>query len=270
MTLAISIVLYHNGKELQKAIACILRSKIDLKLFLIDNSKTDELKNVNDDSRISYTFNNANLGYGAAHNIALKKSLAEQIKYHLVMNADVIFEEGTLEKIVDYMDRHHDVGALMPKVYYEDGSLQRLCKLLPTPFDLMGRRFLYNFKWAEARNRKYELHDFNHDFVLNTPSLSGSFMFLRTGVLETIGLFDERFFMYLEDYDLSRRINQSFKTLFFPEVAIVHTYNKGSYKSRKLLYMHMKSAIQYFNKWGWLMDKERERLNQEVLQRIVE
>ena len=74
--------------------------------------------------------------------------------------------------------------------------------------------------------------------------------------------------MYLEDIDLNRRIHCAYKTIFFPEAVVVHEYQKASYKNIKLLKAHIKSAIYYFNKYGWLFDKERKIVNAEVLKEI--
>ncbi|WP_431293713.1 glycosyltransferase [Pedobacter sp. P26] len=215
MSLAISIVLFENGDELDGAIESVLAINANLQLYLIDNSPTDLLKRYANDKRITYVYNGKNHGYGRAHNIALHHALNQKIKYHLVMNPDICFSGGTVEAIIKYMDANLEVGALIPRVYYESGRLQRLCKLLPTPFDLIGRRFLSNTQWAARQNAKYELNKFDYDKILNIPCLSGCFMFLRTAALEKTGLFDERFFMYLEDYDLARRINRFYRTVFF-------------------------------------------------------
>jgi len=265
MKLTISIVLYNNIEEVEEAVQCILKSSIPLKLFLIDNSETSSLKWDSYDSRIEYVFNNANIGYGSAHNIAIEKSMKLGLKYHLVMNPDITFKEGVLENIYNYMEGHPEVGSLMPLVYYKDGSIQRLCKLLPTPFDLLGRRFFNNSNWAMKQNERYELHNFDYNSILNTPCLSGCFMFTRLSALRDSGLFDPRYFMYLEDYDLNRRINKVSKTIFYPEVSIIHGHAKESYKNGRLLKIHIQSAIKYFNKWGWFFDSERKRINQEVL-----
>jgi len=265
MSIGVSIVLYHNGDEIEKTINCVLNSKLDIKLFLIDNSETNSLERFATDSRIEYIFNNQNIGYGSAHNIGIKRSQKQGVGYHLVMNPDITFENGTLEAVFEYMEAHLDVGSLMPCVFYEDGSIQRLCKLLPTPFDLIGRRFMGNTNWAKKQNARYELHDFDYNSILNTPCLSGCFMFVRTNVFEKSGLFDPRYFMYLEDYDLIRRINRNSKTIFYPGVSIIHGHAKESYKNGRLLKIHIQSAIKYFNKWGWFFDKERKIINQEVL-----
>jgi len=86
-------------------------------------------------------------------------------------------------------------------------------------------------------------------------------MFLRTEVLKKIGLFDENIFMYLEDTDLNRRIHGKYKTIFYPKVEVVHEYAKESYENKKLLMFHIRSAIYYFNKWGWVFDKRRDEIN---------
>lgn len=269
-SLSISIVLYNiKKKQIGDLIECILNVSINLRLFLIDNSETDELNCLSIDTRVNYIFNNANIGYGAAHNIGIRKSMELGCQYHLIMNPDVIFKEGTLESIYAYMESHPNIGSLMPKVFYEDGSLQRLCKLLPTPFDLIGRRFFSHTNWAKEQNKKYELHDFDYDSILNTPCLSGCFMFVRTSVLQKSGLFDPRYFMYLEDYDLTRRIHKVAETIFYPEVSIIHGHAKESYRNGKLLRIHMQSAIKYFNKWGWFFDKERKNLNRKVLDKVT-
>lgn len=93
------------------------------------------------------------------------------------------------------------------------------------------------------------------------PSLSGCFMFLRSTALKEAGLFDERFFMYMEDVDLCRRIGAVSQTVFFPGCSVIHGYSKGSYKSARLFRLHLGSAIRYFNKWGWVFDRDRRERN---------
>jgi GT2 family glycosyltransferase len=94
-------------------------------------------------------------------------------------------------------------------------------------------------------------------------------MFLRLETLAKHSLFfDERYFMYCEDFDLMRRIHRVAKTLYYPKVTIVHNHAKESYKSRKMLLTHIKSAIKYFNKFGWFFDKDRRAMNRKILEEI--
>lgn len=273
MKLSASIVLYQTDlTPLKKVIDSYFACKSEaLQLFLVDNSPTDVLKSVvtmYPDKEIYYIFNNENMGYGKAHNIAIKKSMEQGLSYHIVLNPDIVIQEGALEKLTFYMNEHPEVGNIMPKIIYPNGQLQYLCKLLPSPIDLIFRRFIPFKKWRDKINQKYELHSFRYDKKINIPNLSGCFMFLRTEALEKVGLFDENIFMYLEDIDLNRRIHRAYKTIFFPEAVVVHEYQKASYKNIKLLKAHIKSAIYYFNKYGWFFDKERRIINAQTLQEI--
>lgn len=266
--LTCSIVLYHNDEaEIKKAINSLLQSSLSIKLFLVDNSKTDELKKLADAKNIEYIFNNENAGFGKAHNTALLKAVPLS-SYHLILNPDIAFSTGVLEDIHAFMEKNKQVGQLLPKVFYDNGDLQKLCHLLPRPFDLLGRRFFNGHGWAKKLNDKYELKGFNYDQCVNIPNLSGCFMFMRNAVLQKTKYFDERYFMYLEDVDLTRRVHAVSETIFYPYVDIIHKYEKESYSNPVLLRYHINSAIRYFNKWGWLIDKERSRINNAALERL--
>ncbi len=262
-----SIVLYNtNHEQLRKVISSFFSTRLQVKLYLVDNSPTDALKYFSElDSRIVYIFNNANLGYGAAHNIAIRKSIEENVPYHLVLNPDIYFEPGVLETLYDYMEKHPDVGNVMPKVLYPNGEIQYLCKLLPTPMDLIVRRFIPFRKIKEKMNERYELRWTGYDKEMNIPYLSGCFMFLRVESLKKVGLFDERFFMYPEDIDLTRRLHEKFKTIYYPKVIIIHDHAKESYINGKMLFIHIKNIVKYFNKWGWFFDTKRRKINHTVI-----
>ncbi len=265
-----SIVLYKNDPEiLKQSIYSFLNTQLPTKLYLIDNSPTDELKNIVIDERIEYISNPSNPGFGAAHNIAIKKTLESGTKYHLVLNPDIYFEAGTIEGIISFMDLNETVGNLMPKVYYPDGSIQYLCKLLPTPFDWIGRRFLPLKKVVEKRNELFELRFTGYNKTMEVPYLSGCFMFLRLATIKEVGFFDENIFMYGEETDLCRRmVSKGYKTVFYPEVSITHLFAKGSHKSFRLTWIGIKSALYYFNKWGWFFDNERNKINQATLEKL--
>lgn len=268
--LTASIVAYKNNADvIAHAIHSFLTATTHSTLFLIDNSPTDRLKYLAYDKRIRYHHNEKNIGFGRGHNIALRSVLSTS-RYHLVLNPDVYFDADVIWKIYAFMEEHPDVGHLMPKVFYPSGDVQHLCKLLPSPRTLLLRRFL-NFlsHELEKENEQYELHGSGYDKIMDVPFLSGCFMFLRTAALQKVGLFDERFFLYTEDTDLSRRIHRHFRTVFFPEVTIYHHHERGSYKSFGLMLNNIFSAIRYFNKWGWMRDQERDFFNHRALTQIA-
>ena len=258
-----SIVLYKTKlTDLKTVLRCAVESCIDV-IYVIDNSPTDALRQevlAFDSQKIVYIHGHGNIGYGAGNNIGIEKAIASGSKYHVVLNADIIFEPEVIKSLKVFMDRHNDIGQLLPKVTYPDGSLQRLCKLLPTPLDIFGRRVL-PAKMVESRNAEYEMHFTDYEHVRNCPILSGCFMFLRTDVLKEVGVFDDRFFMYFEDFDLMRRIHAVAKTVYYPEVTIIHNHAAEHRTNKTLLKISVQSAVKYFNKWGWLFDSERRRVN---------
>lgn len=261
-----SIVLYkHTVSEIAPLVELLNQSEVVSEVFLLDNSPepNKDFKSL----AATYIFNNKNLGYGAAHNIAIRKTMAENLTYHLVLNPDISFDPVILEKIVHYMNNNANIGHLMPKVFYPHGEIQYLCKLIPTPFDLFFRRFLPE-AWTKKRTEKFEMRSFGYDKIMDVPYLSGCFMFLRIAALNDIGLFDERYFMYPEDIDLTRRMHAKHRTVFYPEVSIIHHHAKSSYLSLKMLFIHLWNISKYFNKWGWIFDKERRRINKKILSNL--
>jgi hypothetical protein len=167
-----------------------------------------------------------------------------------------------LEELYALMEANPRVGWTMPRVKYPDGSEQQLCKRLPAPQDLIARRFgLASFSLFRTRQHGYQCRDLDLSMVRNVPCLSGCFMFLRTAAICEIGGFDERYFLYMEDFDYARRMGETWDTVYYPHVTIAHRHDQGSYRSWKLLGRHVRSAIQYYNKWGWIRDPERAAIN---------
>lgn len=253
-----SIVLYQNDiKILKKAIDSILNLKLNFTLFLIDNSPTNDLSFNFHHDRIIYIHNPENPGFGASHNIAIKNSFILNSKFHVVLNPDVYFEVPELDKIVNFMNENENVGLLMPKILFPNGDYQYLCKTNPTFFDLFARGFLPKiFKNIfKTRLNRYEYRD--HDLtenIFNIPYLSGCFMFFRTSILQRTELFDENIFMYLEDADITRRILKISQTVYFPHSTVYHHYSGLTHKKWKYKFITIKSAITYFNKWGWVLN----------------
>ena len=99
-----SIVIYNcDAAMLDRTVACFLETRLDVELILVDNSPGDAFRGRWQDPRITYIYNGRNLGLGAAQNIAIAQSLAKKPKYHLVLNPDIYFEPGALEKLFQYM-----------------------------------------------------------------------------------------------------------------------------------------------------------------------
>lgn len=264
LMITISIITYKTEiKELQKCLES-LRTEMVSKIYVIDNSQQDYLKKFCERIEKVKYIPNENVGYGAAHNIAIRKVMDSGATYHLVLNSDVYFEPNALERITEYMDNNEDIAMVQPNIVYPNGEMQYTCRLLPTPANLIFRRFLPK-KMVEGMNYRYMLKMFDHKSELNVPYHQGSFMFFRVECFKKVGLFDERYFMYPEDIDITRRMHKYYRTMFWPGVTVVHAHRAASYKSKKMLKIHMWNMIKYFNKWGWFFDGERRRWNKELL-----
>ena len=267
--LNVSIVLYRPDWEQVSALThALLQSQRVNRVCWIDNSPQATEQLPLQSERIQYQHNFTNLGYGAAHNIAIRESIYDNIPFHLVINPDIILDSKELDRMLDFVSQNPLVGSLMPKVTYPNGQLQYLCKLLPTPLDVFGRRFL-PASWTAQRNHQYEMRASGYDKIMNIPYLSGCFMLLRTEAVKQARLFDERFFMYPEDMDLTRRIHRNYLTVYFPHATIIHNHEKASYKSLKMLWIHMINMCRYFNKWGWVRDKERQLFNDTAIREYL-
>lgn len=265
--ITVSIVTYKTEtEELQKCLNS-LQSELVSKIYVVDNSRQKYIEDFcKGKDKVKY-IPDKNVGYGAAHNIAIKNAISDGSQYHLVLNSDVYFAPSALQKLSDYMDAKKDVAMVQPNVIYPNGEIQYTCRLLPTPANLIFRRFLPK-KMVEGMNYRYMLKKFDHKTELNVPYHQGSFMFFRVECFEKVGLFDERYFMYPEDIDITRRMHKHFRTMFWPGVTVVHAHRAASYKSKKMLKIHMWNMCKYFTKWGWIFDGERSRWNRELLNEL--
>tara|TARA_B110000902_G_scaffold264484_1_gene346111 strand:- start:146 stop:982 length:837 start_codon:yes stop_codon:yes gene_type:complete len=264
--LSVSLVMYRNSiEELTVAIQSVLKSSLVEKVFLIDNSPEDSLKVLRnlDNSRIEYFFQNDNLGFGKAHNVAIRKARLLNFNYHLVINPDISVEKDILGSMIEFMKSDSNVGMMMPQILNYDGSVQYLPKLLPSPLSLVLRKLKFYY-FAEHIN-KYELRKANRYAIINVPVISGCFTLFNMRALDKVGLYDDRFFMYFEDWDLSRRVHTHYKALYYPLVSVNHGYKSGANSNLRLFRIFIQSAIRYFNKWGWFYDVEKRLINRKTL-----
>ena len=266
-----SIVLYNTPKnQVETVLQSVSNSRIIEKLYVIDQSPNDWWRTVTNDYSFIRYVHNENMGYGAGHNLAIKKAMEDGSIYHVVMNPDISFEPYVLSSLIEYMDNNRDVSYILPKVKYLNGDLQYLCRRLPTPIDLFARRFGTSSRLMQDIDARYSLKKFSYNKIINPPCLSGCFMFLRIQTLVEYNLlFDDNFFMYFEDFDLIRRIHKVSKTIYYPHVEIIHNHAREAHMNKKMFWIFVKSLIKYFNKWGWFFDKERKLWNQEIEKEIA-
>ncbi len=262
--ITVSIVTYKTDLgELAKCLAS-LESPLVRRIYVVDNSSMTEIRDFCANYPLVEYIASENNGFGAGHNQAIRRAMTSGVKYHIVLNSDVYFEPENLKRLVDYMDVNEDVAQVQPNIVYPNGEKQYTCRLLPSPVNLIFRRFIPG-RMAERMNNRYLLKFADHSREMNIPYHQGSFMLFRTECFEKVGLFDESFFMYPEDIDITRRMHRHYRTMYYPGVTIVHAHRAESYKNKKMLKIHIFNMIKYFNKWGWIFDSERSRVNKALL-----
>lgn len=201
-----------------------------------------------------------NVGFGAGNNLALKKARGE---YVMLLNPDVVVFAGELEKLVRFMDDHPDVAFAGPGLHNPDGSRQDSCYRFPSPLIPVYRRTLLGrTPWGRRAVDQYLMRG---ALVFDRPSevdaLMGSAIIMRRKALDGIGLFDENFFMYMEEVDICRRAwKQGWRVAYVPHARFVHYHHRESRidwpwqaLTHKPARAHITSALYYF--WKYRKDK---------------
>ena len=252
LDLTASIVTYNSDfNKLSKTIDTFNQCTLKKELIIHDNNSKPTYREALNNLEVTTILDGPNKGFGFGHNRAFGKS--NESKYHLILNPDVEIPVNTLEKMISFMDQNKDIGLLSPKILFPDGRMQYLNKRNPTFFNLFARRFFPAFfkKCTPIKKKMdyYIMLDKGYNCNYEVPYLSGCFMLFRAKAFKKINGFDEGFFMYLEDADITRRAGQISKCFYFCDASIIHYWQKGSYKSWKLTWISIKSSFYYFNKW---------------------
>ncbi len=238
---SVIIVSYKVRYYIEQCLYSVLRSVPDAEIFVVDNDSADGSVEFlrKRFPQVEVIDNGCNAGFGKANNIALAKATG---RYVLFLNPDTVVAERTIPGCIEYMDAHPDTGAVGVRMQYGDGHFAlESRRSLPTPsvafwhMTGIGRLFSHSRVFA-----KYHLSYLDRDRECRIDVVSGAYMFIRKEALDKIGGFDEAFFMYGEDIDLSYRIlQQGYKNCYLP-LPIVHykgeSTNKTSYRYAKVFY----------------------------------
>jgi GT2 family glycosyltransferase len=261
MTITASLVLYRNAPDLfEEAIRSVLESDVESILSIVDNSPDPLTSRYFNHPRVIYEHAAANLGFGAAHNRAFA-AVSSRSNVHFIINPDISFGPKVLGALANIFVQDLTVMAAMPAIHDDDDVPQNLCKALPTPVNLIVRRFVPFRGIRNAIDRTYEFRNLPTQGLVDIPNLSGCFLGIRSTAFTKVGGFDEGFFMYMEDIDLVRRLGNQGRTVYVPTTKIHHGHARSSYRFGRLMFVHIRSALRYFHKWGWLYDRTRRARN---------
>ncbi|GAA5180702.1 glycosyltransferase family 2 protein [Niveibacterium umoris] len=259
--LAISIVIYRpDAQLLAQTVASVLTSAAQIpdcstRLVLVSNDDGSAgariVAETSPSAEVLHLSGHGNVGYGAGHNMALH---AVESDFHLILNPDVVVDTQALAAAVDFMRHHPDVVMLSPDARCPTTSGRLfLCRRMPRWSVLFARGFVP----ARFRRRlrpaldHYEMRDVLGDTLLwDPPLVSGCFMLARTHALREIRGFDERYFLYFEDYDLSLRLRSQGRIVWHPSVRIWHSGGGAAKKGLRHQWMFVRSALRFRKKWG--------------------
>jgi len=244
-----AIVTYNGGEKAIKACKCVVENtkKLPLDFYVIDNASSDGTAEAAEQlCGVKVLRQNKNLGFGAAHNKVLNEEMG---KYHFVINPDISFSTDILSELAEFMENNPDIVMCCPKILNEDGSEQHLPKERPTAKRLfLGRLAPLGGVFKKIRT-EYTWADRVTDTVSDVDFCTGCFFVIKSEVFKKLGGFDERFFMYQEDVDLTLRAKEYGRTVINPQIAVTHLWERESAKSIKYLLIHTKSAIKFLRKW---------------------
>jgi len=250
------IIVNWNTRDLLKLCLESIPAKtrrIFYEIIVIDNASSDGSAEMveRDFPEVRLIKNKENRGFGRANNQGLSGAKG---KYILFLNSDVAVNEGCLDELFDFMEKNPSVGASSCQLTFPDGSLQHSCRTFPTfkVFFLMLLGFRQLFPRMKMF-RDYLMLDWDHGDVREVDQIMGSFMLVRKDVLDGIGSFDERYWMYFEEVDLCLRMKKAgWKIVHYPYVSAIHFLSRSSqqWEKRKRVREFQTSMLKYFRKNG--------------------
>ena len=243
------------------------KPQAEIVLYLVDNSDKpnrdqhlySELKKKIVDSNLAVHIvqGHGNIGFGAGHNLVISRLNST---YHLILNPDVILDENCLTTGINYLERHPQTAIVSPFATGSDGHKQYLCKTYPALLTFLVRGFVPGFLkpvFAE-RMARYEMRYMTElEPTTGIPIVSGCFMLCRTKFLQQVKGFDNNYFLYFEDFDLSLRLRKIADIAYVPMMRITHSGGHAAGKGYRHLLMFLQSAIYFFNSHGWRVFKQQ-------------
>jgi N-acetylglucosaminyl-diphospho-decaprenol L-rhamnosyltransferase len=254
--LSVVLVSYNTAHLLKRLFATLDRATGNLKLQIIavDNASTDNSVEILEREYPTVTLikNSKNVGFGRANNQAIAHVKG---RHTLLLNTDAFLAPDSLEKTVTFMEEHPRCGVLGVKLVNEDGQLQPSCRYFPTPWNVfLQKTGLSRFF---PTSRLIDDLSWDHASVRQCDWVPGCFYLIRGKVLEQLGLFDPRFFLYYEEIDHCRSVKTAgWEVIYYPDTEVVHiggeSAKSGSTISdvgRQISPLQIESELLYFRKY---------------------
>ena len=240
-----------NTKELLRKCLTSIREHaghFQVQVVVLDNASEDGSADMVESCfpEVILVRNDENVGFAKGHDLMLPYS---QGRFHVLVNSDIEIKPGCLEHIYNLMIQDRFIGVLGPQIVGPDGKIQPSCRRLPSLkllfWDALGLGKLLG-GWFNP----YHMASFDHLSSRKVQQVMGSFFVIRASIFPTVGFLDTRFFMYFEEVDYCKRVQEKGYSVFFDADAQV--YHEGGASSRNVKVMTirrtMRSMHQYFKK----------------------
>ena len=225
---------------------------ISTQVIVIDNNSTDGSKAILEKYRDRYLLimNDVNVGFGRANNQALKHLQGE---YVLLLNTDAFLERNSLLVTIDWMKKHQSIAILGVKLVNNEGELQPSARFFPNPINLFLNRIGFDF--FDKLIPMVDQPDFNFNKTISCDWVPGCFLLTRKKIIDELGLFDPRFFMYYEEVDFCKKVkSQGGNVVYYPETTVKHIGGesaKGDFSltsQRQVSKFQLESEVLYIRK----------------------
>ena len=253
MNLSIIIVTWNTKRIVRECLESLANhtKNPNTEIIVVDNASSDGTSQLIREHfpQVQLCQNDTNLGFARANNIGIRLSTG---RYVCLVNSDVVVPAGCLEKMVQYMEQHPDIGMLGPKMLLPQGTIGQSCFRFPSVWNWFCRALALDRLFRGSRLLGgFLMTDFGYDRVTDVDVLTGWFWMLRREALNHVGLLDECFFMYGEDIDWSRRFHKAgWRVVFYPEAEAVHYCAASSSNAPTRFYVEMNRAnMQYFQRY---------------------
>lgn len=270
--LSVIIVSHNHGHYLPACLRALSPERQDaaVEVLVVDNVSTDDTQAVVAGFPWATLMRNTTRqGFAANNNQALRVARGRHV---MLLNPDTEAEAGALDKLTAFLDAHPRVGLCGPQLRFPDGAIQPSCRRFPTPASVLARRTpLRRWLWRSSLNNRHLMADLDHTRTQPVDWLLGACLVVRRPFLETVGLLDAGFFLYVEDIDWGWRAHAAgWEVMYYPEARIIHHHLAVS--DRRLFsrnsWWHLQSMWRYYRKHlapGWLrLNAPAERLAPEA------
>jgi GT2 family glycosyltransferase len=251
-----SIVIYQPQLDALRAALASCETCSDLQQgIVVDNGASESAKAlVAQFPRFRYALNpRGNVGFGNAHNFAFSE--LPKAAFHAVINPDVRFVPDAIVHLIEALSNAPNILLAGPALFNADGSRQYLCKRYPSIRALIARRALSRAlaEWTglAADADYFEMRDNDYDKTIEPEFMSGALMMFKRETFVQLRGFDERFFLYFEDCDITLRTRELGRAVYVPGAHVTHDWARGSHRSLYLTWVTVASLIKLFNKHGW-------------------